>query len=421
MNCPKCGGENTDAARFCTHCGDSIDGPATCPKCGGENQQSARFCVACGNSLKPQTPHPPPPPRLARAALLIVGIGIAVFVVYRFRSSDPEQTVRAFFNACILHNREEALSLCDKTVNWESLYSRDEFVTEFFEENDAVALSGMQSSLGHAGRTTAEVLLYNRGEKPSVSVTLRKQRGSWRIAGIVPIENPAEQCMSNLKQVAMGIVMYSQDYDERIVCFDSSGGWTKAIYPYTKSDQILLCPSAPEMDVCGYVMNLNVSGVRQGDIADIAGTALLWDGTLNAVNGASKCGDVARRHEGGFNVAFTDGHVKWLSSTNAGFDCGNTPPPPPSTPEGGYLCQECSNRELTTSDLQGKDCHRLRLMRNEMYARHGRPFRDPDLQRYFDRQSWYHRDGNYSDSRLSALEKRNAAFIRSEETSRGCD
>jgi prepilin-type N-terminal cleavage/methylation domain-containing protein/prepilin-type processing-associated H-X9-DG protein len=64
-------------------------------------------------------------------------------------------------------------------------------------------------------------------------------------------------CQSNLKQIALGIKQYIQDYDERFPMVSwnlSSGGnpqafgWTAAIKPYTKSDQMFQCPSQPNRD-----------------------------------------------------------------------------------------------------------------------------------------------------------------------------
>lgn len=69
-------------------------------------------------------------------------------------------------------------------------------------------------------------------------------------------------CTSNLKQIGIGCMMYAQDYDERLPDFGWSGpcqnpttkagsdayfsgvyAWPIAIQPYTKSYQVLVCPS----------------------------------------------------------------------------------------------------------------------------------------------------------------------------------
>jgi prepilin-type N-terminal cleavage/methylation domain-containing protein/prepilin-type processing-associated H-X9-DG protein len=62
-------------------------------------------------------------------------------------------------------------------------------------------------------------------------------------------------CQSNLKQLALGIAQYIQDYDETYPGFDSTapqnnnnnpanGLWGNMIFPYVKSLQIFKCPSA---------------------------------------------------------------------------------------------------------------------------------------------------------------------------------
>lgn len=54
-------------------------------------------------------------------------------------------------------------------------------------------------------------------------------------------------CQSNLKQIGLGIMQYTQDYDERLPRNDSGtaniGTWLDTIQPYVKSDQLFICPS----------------------------------------------------------------------------------------------------------------------------------------------------------------------------------
>ena len=52
-------------------------------------------------------------------------------------------------------------------------------------------------------------------------------------------------CQSNLKQIGLGLIQYSQDFDEKTVKEDYSANytWRDAIYPYVKSEQIYICPS----------------------------------------------------------------------------------------------------------------------------------------------------------------------------------
>ena len=169
-------------------------------------------------------------------------------------------------------------------------------------------------------------------------------------------------CQSNVKQIALGLRQYTQDYDERFPGWytDRNGsggytssdpigptsdqGWTEIINPYVKSRQILQCPSEPTppcpetsngYGYSDYFLNANVGGRRVGianeqptaggiseaQLGSSSLTILCGDGgayasenQMSNFNGAtSDASDpgLYRRHLGGNNFAFCDGHVKW--------------------------------------------------------------------------------------------------------------
>jgi prepilin-type N-terminal cleavage/methylation domain-containing protein/prepilin-type processing-associated H-X9-DG protein len=89
------------------------------------------------------------------------------------------------------------------------------------------------------------------------------------------------RCQSNLKQIGLGIQMYTQDYDDRYpqasykdtsysgVDNPPPGGWVSdysrglqqvawhnLIEPYTKNSQIFICPSTPKLTVKNGIKNL---------------------------------------------------------------------------------------------------------------------------------------------------------------------
>jgi hypothetical protein len=70
---------------------------------------------------------------------------------------------------------------------------------------------------------------------------------------------------------------------------------------------------------------------------------------------------------------------------------------------------------ITPSSLEGKDLEELYLMRNEIFARHGRPFKTSELDTYFGSQDWYKRDRDYGDSRLSQVDRANVDTILKKE------
>jgi len=162
-------------------------------------------------------------------------------------------------------------------------------------------------------------------------------------------------CMSNLKQIALGVMMYTQDYDERFPRIGGKApasirpyGWADTLQPYLKSTQILKCPSVggdvtvPEtLDYVEYFFNIMLndgySGISTASVDFPTTTIMLGDGAKGnaryAEDGytsntggmsATGCRQTAgsgyfvrlrtedARHLEGANFAFADGHVKWL-------------------------------------------------------------------------------------------------------------
>jgi len=75
-------------------------------------------------------------------------------------------------------------------------------------------------------------------------------------------------------------------------------------------------------------------------------------------------------------------------------------------------------QKLTKKDLEDFSNLDLKKARNEIYARYGRKFVSKDMACYFDKQSWYKVDSNYSEKLLSPLEISNAVFILNYEKER---
>ena len=70
-----------------------------------------------------------------------------------------------------------------------------------------------------------------------------------------------------------------------------------------------------------------------------------------------------------------------------------------------------SARELSNHDVEGLFPEIARRLRNEIFARHGRTFKDPHLQSYFASQEWYHPDPKFSLNSLTPIERKNVNFI----------
>lgn len=80
-----------------------------------------------------------------------------------------------------------------------------------------------------------------------------------------------------------------------------------------------------------------------------------------------------------------------------------------------YLLPDSDSRYINGSDIRAMTSEELRLARNEIYARHGRMFKDQALQNYFNSCSWYIasiRPEDFNEDWLNEVEKANAKFIK---------
>lgn len=144
-------------------------------------------------------------------------------------------------------------------------------------------------------------------------------------------------CMSNLKQISLALLMYTQDYDEKAFGADiNNAWWTDPYAPYIKSTQVLVCPSGSPVTQGGTDYNRNLV-VLGGNSAiplqefnssmtmfalDGGGPSAPWANWCDTYYSQSAAGvgifnettayAVSVRHLQGTNVTFLDGHVKWV-------------------------------------------------------------------------------------------------------------
>jgi hypothetical protein len=81
----------------------------------------------------------------------------------------------------------------------------------------------------------------------------------------------------------------------------------------------------------------------------------------------------------------------------------------------GKLRERLSTEELPDDFAESMFTEDLRILRNELYARHGRVFKDPVLQKYFESQPWYKADPEFKDEMLSTIEFKNLAKLKAAE------
>jgi hypothetical protein len=75
------------------------------------------------------------------------------------------------------------------------------------------------------------------------------------------------------------------------------------------------------------------------------------------------------------------------------------------------LKESLSTAPVTNALLEGMFLEDARKLRNEIYARHGKVFKDRWLQGYFKSFDWYKPNPRYTDAALTEVERQNAAAI----------
>jgi prepilin-type N-terminal cleavage/methylation domain-containing protein/prepilin-type processing-associated H-X9-DG protein len=192
----------------------------------------------------------------------------------------------------------------------------------------------------------------------------------------------AATCVSNTKQVNTALNLYLQDYDEVFPGYSErtylppapeppadTPIWTSFIYPYTRNQQIVLCPSASQTRwggvwgergwvSIGYNTHFGEWFIQQGEVGTPIRVRLaqLQRPSVSVAFADSSSGDTAvipshdprgynyrgyivsnydtregscgrptvvngggdtlsDRHSGGTNVAFCDGHTKWYTTS----------------------------------------------------------------------------------------------------------
>ena len=176
-------------------------------------------------------------------------------------------------------------------------------------------------------------------------------------------------CLSNVKQITLGALMYVQDNDDTTfghiqgirypVQVSGILNWAQQMFPYVMNEDLFTCPShatgtwsydadpstpAPTRDNnFGYGMNYWMTYYYEpSTLADFPKPAeTIWftdcnfyvvypsyylhlypDNATYGLNGTAR---LQNRHNEGANVGFLDGHAKWLSRSVLEGDIGGQP------------------------------------------------------------------------------------------------
>jgi YARHG domain len=96
-----------------------------------------------------------------------------------------------------------------------------------------------------------------------------------------------------------------------------------------------------------------------------------------------------------------------------GFFCSREEPQPPGPPA---LNKATFAKRTESAFFSDSALRELRLLRNEIYARHGRTFESKDLQEHFQQCAWYHPSPAFTEASLSKTEREVVGSLQACET-----
>lgn len=247
--------------------------------------------------------------------------------------STPAKTIETFAKAFEQGDAKTAIA-CVKggKVNAFATQMFSRFVQEeyrFKVSVSGVKIAGLKASASVGTSVTSKT--WTSPKKLKDQVVLIKQSGKWLIvpapgsnvsesfvnpaAEILSnperIEDDAKQavkaaeCLRNIKQLALAILLFTTDNDDYLRF--TTVNWLKKVRPYAQEPVSNTCP-LDKSGTISYSLNANIAGKSTVSIKNVMQTVLLYEGNN---------GKLTFRHRDKACVAFIDGSAKLVTVEEA--------------------------------------------------------------------------------------------------------
>ncbi len=418
-----------------------------CPYCGKENPDGAKFCAGCGSNIEEEPVYSAPQEeqqpsdgsvtKWRRILIIIIIIAaaviVAVLVISRVPSVySPEED--AAQSASAREGNNEAVLSEDDAEEAETPDEAEGFVVseEAAESDAAQEIEDTEAEEQAIAGTESTVLT---GAKESAEYTIRTQTSDAKDkSGTVILEadydlvvlegedDVNQKINSGLEQDCQSFLAYTDEDEAEIESYSAEGMRysyeAEADVAYDKNGVLSILynveydnPSTTHTSAYGLTYSLE-TGDRAGirDLTDMTDDELLEE-FRTALRQADMASAYFDNAEGKINALTVDEIGDEFSFIVEGGEIVIVVPSGTLAPESAgsfkvpttvyinnmnydeytndYIFSDSSSRRLTRDDLTGLSKEELRLARNEIFARHGRLFRDEALNRYFSSKSWY--------------------------------
>ena len=428
--CPSCGNAAQDGAKFCRFCGKPLPAyPASasagrCSRCSSFLTSGAAFCMVCGAPAPKQPPVPKPQPQpepappqpkpvpkpkpspkfkntkqllfniLMAAAALLALLGVVIGALY---VTGNLGYVTDFVHDLIQPETPDA----PPTVPDGDLPNgskQDNTLPNGSKQDDTLPDGSKQDDTLPDGSKQDDSLPDDVAPTPSPIDTLSAEEFEAAITHIRELYNEIESNRQagtyDAYDPENGVVYYFSDDD--LIAITTQPNVENNAYRrfYYYQDGVLFFAYYEGSDSYRfYFCQGRLIRLRYTPDTAVSNTAANYD------------------------QATTENYLKWeerVLTEDAQLRLELSRLSAASESDSEYLLPDSDSRYLTEDDLAGFTAEQCRLARNEIYARHGRRFKDPALQRYFDSLSWYNgtiEPSDFNDNVFNSYERANCSLI----------
>ena len=410
--CPSCGNAAQDGAKFCRFCGKPLPAyPASasagrCSRCSSFLPSGAAFCMVCGAPAPKQPPVPKPQPQPEPAPPQPKPVPKPK----PKPSPKSKNTKQLLFN--ILMAAAALLALLGVVIG--ALYTTGNlgYVTDFVHDL-------IHPETPDAPPTVPDGDLPNDDKQDDTLPNGSKQDDTLP-DDVAPTPSPIDTLSAEEFEAAITHIreLYNEiESNRQAGTYDAYDPENGVVY-YFSDDDLIAITTQPNVENNAYRrFYYYQDGVLFFAYYEGSDSYRFYFCQGRLIRLRYTPDTAVSNTAANYDQATTENYLKWecrVLTEEAQLRLELSRLSAASESDSEYLLADSDSRYLTEDDLAGFTAEQCRLARNEIYARHGRRFKDPALQRYFDSLSWY--DGTieadaFNDSVFNSYERANCSLI----------
>ena len=408
--CPSCGNAAQDGAKFCRFCGKPLPAyPASasagrCSRCSSFLTSGAAFCMVCGAPAPKQPPVPKPQPQPEPAPPQPKPVPKPK------PSPKSKNTKQLLFN--ILMAAAALLALLGVVVG--ALYTTGNlgYVTDFVHDL-------IHPETPDAPPTVPDGDLPN-GSKQDDSKQDDSKQDDTLPDDVAPTPPPIDTLSAEEFEAAITHIreLYNEiESNRQAGTYDAYDPENGVVY-YFSDDDLIAITTQPNVENNAYRrFYYYQDGVLFFAYYEGSDSYRFYFCQGRLIRLRYTPDTAVSNTAANYDQATTENYLKWecrVLTEDAQLRLELSRLSAASESDSEYLLADSDSRYLTEDDLAGFTAEQCRLARNEIYARHGRRFKDPALQRYFDSLSWYNgtiEPSDFNDNVFNSYERANCILI----------